>query len=98
MSQTVEARTGLSAILPIGNQAHHSKVNGQRAREAAGRKIEVLFTDESQALFVDVFDDSDADHVAVALVDCIHAATFDDGEGRLHEALDGHVATVRWAP
>lgn len=73
-------------------------MNGQRAREAAGRNIEVLFTDESQALFVDVSDDTEADDVAVALVDCIHASTFDDGEGRLHEALDGHDATVRRAP
>jgi hypothetical protein len=73
-------------------------MNAQRARDAAGRNIEVLFTDESQKLFVDVFDDAEADDVAVALIDCIHASTVDDAEGRLQDALDGHDATVRRAP
>lgn len=73
-------------------------MNEQRARDAAGRNIEVLFTDESQALFVDVSDDTDADDVAVALIDCLHASTLDDAEGRLQQALDGHGATVRRAP
>ncbi len=73
-------------------------MNAQRAREAAGRNIEVLFTEESQSLFVDVSDDTEADDVAVALLDCIHASTFDDAEGRLQDALDGHGATVRRAP
>ena len=72
-------------------------MNEQRAREAAGRNIEVLFTDESQALFVDLTDDTDAEDVAVALVDCIHASTFDDADRQLQNALDGRGVTVRRA-
>ena len=73
-------------------------MNAQRAQEAAGRNIEVLFADESQSLIVDVSAGSDADDVAAALVDCLQASTFDDAEGRLTEALEGRGGTVRRAP
>ena len=73
-------------------------MNTQRVQDAAGRQIEILFVDESQSLMIDVVDDTDADHVAAALVDCLHASTLDDAEGRLHDGLDGHGGTVRRAP
>ena len=73
-------------------------MNSQRAQEAAGRNIEVLFADESQSLIVDVSDGTDADDVAAALVDCMRASTFDDAEGRLTDALEGRGGTVRRAP
>ena len=73
-------------------------MNARRVQEAAGRQIEILFVDESQSLMVDVGDDSDADHVAAALVDCIHAATVDVAEGRLQDGLEGSGSNVRRAP
>ena len=73
-------------------------MNARRVQEAAGRQIEVLFVDESQSLMIDVVDDTDADHVAAALVDCLHASTFDDAEGRLQDGLEGRGGTVRRAP
>jgi len=73
-------------------------MNAQRAREAAGRQIEVLFTGESQALVVEVSDETDADDVAAALVDCLGASTVDDAEGRLQVGLEGTGGTVRRAP
>lgn len=75
-----------------------SCMNAQRVQEAAGRQIEILFVDESQSLMIDVVDDSDADQVAAALVDCMHAATLDDAEGRLQDGLEGRAGTVRRAP
>ena len=73
-------------------------MNAQRARDAAGRQIEVLFTGESQALVLEVADGADADDVAVALVDCLEASTFDDAEGALQDGLEGRGGTVRRAP
>ena len=73
-------------------------MNTRRVHEAAGRQIEILFVDESQSLMIDVVDDTDPDHVAAAVVDCLHASTFDDAEGRLQDGLDGHGGTVRRAP
>ncbi len=73
-------------------------MNAQRVQEAAGRQIEVLFVNESQSLMIDVVDDTDADHVAAALVDCLHASTVDDAEGRLQDCLEGRGGTVRRAP
>jgi hypothetical protein len=73
-------------------------MNAQRAREAAGRQIEVLFVGEREALTVDLADGTDADDVAVALVDCLGASTVDDAEGRLQHGLEGRGGTVRRAP
>jgi hypothetical protein len=73
-------------------------MNAQRAREAAGRQIEVLFVGESQALTVEVADGTDADDVAIALVDCLGASTVADAEGRLQDGLEGRGGTVRRAP
>jgi hypothetical protein len=73
-------------------------MNAQRVRAAAGRRIEILFTGESQALVVDVSDATDADEVAAALVDCLGASTVDDAEGRLQDGLEGLGSTVRQAP
>ena len=73
-------------------------MNAQRAREAAGRQIEVLFVGEREALTLDLADGTDDEAVAVALVDCLGASTVDDAEGRLHDGLDGRGATVRRAP
>jgi hypothetical protein len=72
-------------------------MNAQRVQEAAGRQIEVLFVDEQRSLMIDVVDDTDADHIAAALVDCLHASTVDDAEGRLQDGLEGR-GTVRRAP
>ena len=73
-------------------------MNSQRAREAAGRHIEVLFTGESEALVVEVSDGTDADAVAAALVDSLGASTVDDAEGRLQAGLEGLGGTVKRAP
>jgi hypothetical protein len=73
-------------------------MNAQRARAAAGRQIEVIFTGESQGLFVDVSEGTDAEDVAAALVDCLGASTVDDAEGRLQDGLEGLGGTVRRAP
>ena len=73
-------------------------MNAQRARDAAGRQIEVLFTGESQALLLEVADGTDAEDVAAALVDCLGASTVDDAEGRLADGLEGRGGTVRRAP
>jgi hypothetical protein len=73
-------------------------MNAQRAREAAGRQIEVLFVGESQALTVEIADGTDAEDVAVALVDCLGASTVADAEGRLQDGLQGRGGTVRRAP
>jgi hypothetical protein len=89
---------GRPATLPTRDEADDRGVNTLRAQEAAGRNIEVLFADESQALIVDVSEGTDAEDVAAALVDCLGASTFDDAEGRLTEALEGRGGTVRRAP
>lgn len=73
-------------------------MNAERAREAAGRQIEVLFADEDQSLLVDLGDGNEADGVAAALVDCLDAPSIDDAEMRLHAGLDGLDGTVRRAP
>ena len=73
-------------------------MNAQRARDAAGRQIEVLFTGESQSLLLEVADGTDAEDVAAALVDCLGASTVDDAEGRLQDGLEGRGGTVRRAP
>ena len=73
-------------------------MNPERAREAAGRQIEVLFGDANQSLVVELGDGNEADDVAAALVDCLDAPTFDDAEGRLQAGLDGLEGTVRRAP
>jgi len=73
-------------------------MNAERAREAAGRQIEVLFTDEDQSLLVDLGEGTADDGVAAALVDCLGAPTIDDAEVRLHAGLDGLDGTVRRAP
>lgn len=73
-------------------------MNAQRAREAAGRQIEVLFIEERGALTVDLADGTDADAVAMAVVDCLGASSFEDAEGRLQDGLEGHGVTVRRAP
>jgi hypothetical protein len=73
-------------------------MNARRAREAAGRHIEVHFAGESQALVVDVSEGTDPDDVAGAIVDCLDASTVDDAEGRLQDGLKGRGGTVRRAP
>ena len=73
-------------------------MNAERAREAAGRQIEVLFGDWNESLVVELGDGNESDQVAAALVDCLAAPTFDDAEGRLHAGLDGLDGTVRRAP
>ena len=72
-------------------------MNTQRVQEAAGRQIEVLFVDEQRSLLVEVAEDTDADHIASALVDCLHASSLDVAEGRLRDGLEGR-GTVRRAP
>ena len=47
---------------------------------------------------VEVSDETDADDVAAALVDCLGASTVDDAEGRLQVGLEGTGGTVRRAP
>jgi hypothetical protein len=73
-------------------------MNAERAREAAGRQIEVLFGDADQALLVELGEGNESEDVAAALVDCLGAPTFDEAEGRLHAGLDGLDGTVRRAP
>ena len=73
-------------------------MNADRAREAAGRQIEVLFGDANQSLVVELGDGNESDDVAAALVDCLEAPTFDDAEGRLQAGLNGLDGTVRRAP
>ena len=73
-------------------------MNAQRARDAAGRQIEVLFVGEREALTLDLADGTDDEAVAVAIVDCLGASNVDDAEGRLHDGLDGRGGTVRRAP
>lgn len=70
-------------------------MNGQRAREAAGRHLEVHFAGEGPALLVDLSSDTDPDAVAAALVSCLEAPTVDDAEGALQAGLDGRGGTVR---
>ena len=73
-------------------------MNTQRAREAAGRHLEVHFAGDSEAILVDLSADSDPDDVAAALVNCLHAPTVDDAEGALQEGLEGRGGTVMRAP
>jgi hypothetical protein len=73
-------------------------MNAQRAREAAGRQIEVLFVGDGEALTVELDDETDADAVAIAVVDCLGASNFEDAEGRLQDGLEGRGGTVRRAP
>lgn len=88
----------LAATSPIRARAEPSDMNAERAREAAGRHIEVLFTDEDQSLFVDLGEGDADEGVAAALIDCLEAPTVDDAEMRLHAGLDGLDGTVRRAP
>ena len=73
-------------------------MNAQRARDAAGRHIEVLFAGESEALTVELSDGTDADDVAAALVGCLEASTVEDAEGVLQDGLEGRGGVVRRAP
>lgn len=73
-------------------------MNAQRAQEAAGRRIEVHFADESELIVVDLADGTDAEDVAVALIGCLEAPSVDDAEGRLQAGLEGLGGTVTRAP
>jgi hypothetical protein len=95
------ARRPPTAILPISVEAERDAMNTARAREAAGRQIEVLFGDADGTLVLELGEENEADDVAAVLVDCLRAPTFDDAEGRLQagiDGLDGLDGTVRRAP
>jgi hypothetical protein len=88
----------IPATFPIRGPADNPVVNAQRARDAAGRHLEVHFADESEVITVDLSDGTDADDVAAALVDCLDAPTADDAQGRLQDGLEGRGGTVMRGP